>query len=83
MSCCSANDLGSLSRICKMLMDEPDILDVAFIFVEPRSILMPLRAFIDDFLISGENFGAEGQLIDKFGSIVLFVQIVLSRFDVS
>lgn len=41
-----------------------------------------MREFLEGFVIEGEGFG-EPHPLEEFGSLVLFVQIVVARYDVS
>ncbi|ORY69177.1 mediator complex subunit Med5-domain-containing protein [Leucosporidium creatinivorum] len=72
-------DLVGLSALCKTILDVPDVLEVAFLHLEPREILSPVREFLDQFDTSLENFG-DGHPIEGYGKVVLFIETVLSRF---
>ena len=75
------NDLVSLSRLSKILLAKSEILDVLFLHVEPSAILVPMREFLERFEIEGEGFG-EPHPVEEFGCIVLFLQVVVARYDV-
>ncbi|KAM0753502.1 hypothetical protein T439DRAFT_322399 [Meredithblackwellia eburnea MCA 4105] len=73
------HDLSTLASMCSALGTLPYTLDVMFLFIEPRAILKPVCEFLEAFDAAVENFG-EGHPIERFGAIVLFLQIAVSRF---
>ncbi|GAA6058794.1 hypothetical protein JCM10212_001910 [Sporobolomyces blumeae] len=77
-----SSDLHALAVICTALLDNPAILQILFVHVPPCTLLSPIRATLDSFDTSQDNFG-ESNLIERFGSLVLFVQLVVYRFKLS
>lgn len=75
-----ASDLPALAGFCQLLADTPAALRIVFIHAEPRSILSPVRHVLDDYDTTLETF-SESHPIERYGVLVLFLQVACARFD--
>ncbi|GAA5931433.1 hypothetical protein JCM1841_001666 [Sporobolomyces salmonicolor] len=73
-------DLPSLADLCDTLGEVPHALDIIFLHAAPRDVLPPIREVLDSFDTSQDDFG-DNNAIERYGRLVLFVQIVVSRFS--
>jgi len=62
------------------LTDAPSTLDVVFLYIEPREVLGPVREVLDSYDTTLESFG-ESHPIERYGALVVWLQVVLARFD--
>ncbi|BGP00452.1 hypothetical protein JCM10021v2_004137 [Rhodotorula toruloides] len=72
-------DLAGLADLCDALAESKDAMSVIFLHVEPRELLRPVRQVLDSFDTTQEN-SDDVNPIERYGSLVLFVQLVVSRF---
>ncbi|CDR45899.1 RHTO0S11e06128g1_1 [Rhodotorula toruloides] len=72
-------DLAGLADLCDTLAENKDAMSVVFLHVEPRELLRPVRQVLDSFDTTQEN-SDDVNPIERYGSLVLFVQLVVSRF---
>ncbi|GAA5910058.1 hypothetical protein JCM5296_007009 [Sporobolomyces johnsonii] len=77
-----AANLPSLADLCDALGEVPHALDIVFLHAAPRDILPSIREVLDSFDTSQDDFG-DSNVIERYGRLVLFVQIVVSRFGLS
>lgn len=82
-SFCLNYNLPSLASICtSLIVEEESInLEILFLFIEPKKILLPLRIFLDNIDTTQDRFG-EGHAVEKYGFVAHFLLIVMSRFNV-
>ncbi|GAA5948530.1 hypothetical protein JCM3775_004170, partial [Rhodotorula graminis] len=75
----TSHDIVGLSTVCDALVDHRDALAVLLVHVEAREVLGPVRAVLDEVDTSQDDFG-DGNPIERYGGLVLFVQLVARRF---
>ncbi|GAA5836468.1 hypothetical protein JCM9279_000400 [Rhodotorula babjevae] len=75
----TSHDVVGLSTVCDALVEHRDALAVLLLHVEAREVLGPVRAVLDEIDTSQDDFG-DGNPIERYGGLVLFVQLVASRF---
>ncbi|GAA6007271.1 hypothetical protein JCM10207_001566 [Rhodosporidiobolus poonsookiae] len=77
-------DLFTLAHLCESLAAKRETLEVVFLYVEPKEVLSPLRSVLDGFEAGegqGEEYGGENNPTERYGALVLFVQVVVNRFQ--
>ncbi|BGP26781.1 hypothetical protein JCM10295v2_005741 [Rhodotorula toruloides] len=72
-------DLAGLTDLCDVLAENKDAMSVVFLHIEPRELLRPVRHVLDSFDTSQEN-SDDINPIERYGSLVLFVQLAADRF---
>ncbi|GAA5892443.1 hypothetical protein JCM8208_005823 [Rhodotorula glutinis] len=75
----TSHDIVGLSTMCDALVDHREPLAVLLVHVEARDVLGPVRAVLDEVDTSQDDFD-DGNPIERYGGLVLFVQLVASRF---
>ncbi|GAA5975572.1 hypothetical protein JCM5350_002653 [Sporobolomyces pararoseus] len=74
-----SSDLDALAHFCDALIQDPSTLEIVFAHEEPRKILEPIRETLDSLDTAQDNFG-ESNLIERYGNLVVVVEIVVHRF---
>ncbi|GAA5876534.1 hypothetical protein JCM16303_003571 [Sporobolomyces ruberrimus] len=74
-----SSDLHALAQFCDILIQDATILEIVLIHEEPRRLLAPIRETLDSLDTAQDNFG-ESNLIEQYGNLTVFVQIVVHRF---
>ncbi|GAA5953116.1 hypothetical protein JCM3765_007417 [Sporobolomyces pararoseus] len=74
-----SSDLDALAHFCDALIQDSSTLEVVFAHEEPRKILVPIRETLDSLDTAQDNFG-ESNLIERYGNLVVVVEIVVHRF---
>ncbi|GAA6007017.1 hypothetical protein JCM11491_001479 [Sporobolomyces phaffii] len=77
-----SSDLDALSIFCDALIQDPATLEIVFVHEEPRKLLAPIRETLDSFDTAQDNFG-ESNLIERYGNLVVFIQVVVHRFELA
>ncbi|KDE05358.1 hypothetical protein MVLG_04271 [Microbotryum lychnidis-dioicae p1A1 Lamole] len=77
-SLASSVDIPGLSNICSVLVEQPSILSIVFLHVQPFLVLSPIRSLLDTFGSSLENLGYDDPSTG-YGVVLLFLQVVVSR----
>ncbi|BGP34437.1 hypothetical protein JCM10296v2_006257 [Rhodotorula toruloides] len=72
-------DLAGLADLCDALAENKDAMSVTVLHIEPRELLRPVRQVLDSFDTTQEN-SDDVNPIERYGSLVLFVQLAVSRF---
>ncbi|SCV74949.1 BQ2448_7978 [Microbotryum intermedium] len=79
VSCLASNvDILGFSSICSVLVEQPSILWIVFLHVQPFLVLSPIRSLLDTFGSSLENLGYDDPSTG-YGVVLLFIQVVISR----
>ncbi|GAA5995704.1 uncharacterized protein JCM10292_004693 [Rhodotorula paludigena] len=74
-----SNDLPGLAFACDVLVEHRDALAVLLLHIEPVELLSPVRELLDSVDTSQDSFG-DSNPIERYGSLVLFLEIVVHRF---
>ncbi|GAA5903364.1 uncharacterized protein JCM6883_004982 [Sporobolomyces salmoneus] len=75
-----STDPDALAHFCDALIQDPQTLEVVFVHEEPRRFLGPIRETLDSLDTAQDNFG-ESNLIERYGNLVVVVEIVVHRFE--
>ncbi|BGP13390.1 hypothetical protein JCM10213_008549 [Rhodosporidiobolus nylandii] len=75
-------DLHNLATTCETLFSTPDALSVILLHIEPKDLLAPVRKVLDELDMQQNDFGEENSS-ERYGVLVLFVEIVVARFNLS
>lgn len=82
-SYCESSSIDLISSLCKILISRPELLESLFILIAPSTILNPIVQFLESFHVGGEESFGETNPIAVYGTIVLSLQVILSRFDLN
>ena len=77
---CASIVTMTLKDICNTLSRKPTALDVLMLFTQPDTLLQPFCQVLDNWP-AHEDQGEYQPVYDEFGSILLFVVAVRSRFN--
>ncbi|GAA5934844.1 uncharacterized protein JCM15063_003082 [Sporobolomyces koalae] len=77
---CAQSDLDALTALCDALLQDTTALQIVFVHEHPRTLLAPIRDTLDTLDTAQDNFG-ESNLVERYGNLVLFVQVVVQRFE--
>ena len=78
-SVCAAKDTMTLKVVCNCLSRWPVTLDVLMLFTSASDLLKPLCDTLDNWQMH-EDQGEHQPVYDEFGSVLLFIMLVQSRF---
>ncbi|GAA6022302.1 hypothetical protein JCM8202_002019 [Rhodotorula sphaerocarpa] len=75
------DDAAGLAVLCELVISQQEELSVLMLHMEPCELLAPVRQALDGMTDSARDDGHDGVAIDRCGTLVLFLQVVVHRFQ--